>query len=326
MSRDPTQKATQISFGPLTLDLHGIGARMSGLTFHERDMMIRTPDDFDPDSEWGYVGAIVGPVGNRLTPFAGLTGWQGLATPPEDGVILHGNPNGVHAMQWDLVQLKPRSAVFALELPSGHGGFAAARTLRATYSLPRQNAVRLELTAQSDAPTLMNLASHPYWALGPGLGTQEHRLQVLASHILPTDALTLPTGEIMPVRGTEFDFNIPRALIPGEPDLDHNFCIASARRDEMEIAAFLEAPDGWAMELWTTEPGLQVYDGRTTDAYDMPAYAGVAIEPQFWPNAPSHANFPSIALRPGEIYRATSEMRFKVGSGRMRETGTSYGL
>ena len=180
--------------------------------------------------------------------------------------VLHGNPDGLHAMPWEVTRLTERTATLEVTLPSGHGGFTANRTITARYSLPRESVVRLELSATTDRPTLMNLTTHPNWTIGPGMGIAGQRLQIAADHILPIDADTRPTGERHAVAGTEYDFNIPRALCLGAPDLDHKFCIASARRETLHAAATLEAEDGWSMALWTTEPGLQVYDGRTTDA------------------------------------------------------------
>lgn len=295
-----------LSNGNLSLDLHPIGARMAGLTFHGRDLILRTPERFDPHSDWGYLGAVMGPVTNRITLGPHLENWDG----PQDGIILHGNPNGVHAMTWALAERSETSARFTLTLPRGHGHFLANRTLSAEYTLSADDVLTMTLTAKTDAPTYLNLASHPYWCLGEGPGTHGHRLEISADTILPIDENTCPTGEVAPVDGTAYDFRKAKHLSPNAPALDHNFCLSDARRAHPVHAATLTSDDGWTMRMATTEPGLQVYDGRTIEAYGLEAYAGIALEPQLWPDAPAHRHFPSIWLEPGAPYHAISTFAF----------------
>ncbi|WP_425039243.1 aldose epimerase family protein [Primorskyibacter sp. S187A] len=322
-----TTERPRLTYGPLSVDLNPYGARTTALRFHDRDLILPTPEAFDPFGVWSDAGAIVGPVGNRITTGDHLPGWDG----PTDGqVMLHGDTEGMQAgtqhLAWETGKVTPRSALFTLELPVGHGGFKAHRSLAVRYTLPRTNALRIVMEAQTDSPTLMSLTHHPYWALGPGTGIADHRLQVLARNVLPIDAQTRPTGEVMPVAGTEYDFNIPRALIPGAPDLDNTYCLSNARLETERAVAYLEAPDGWAMELWTNEPGLVVFDGRITDGFGLAPYAGCCLEPQMWPDAPRHPHFPKVTFAPGQISRTIIEYRFKVGSGQMRTNGTSQGL
>lgn len=286
----------------LSVELHSLGAKLARLQFHGRDLILPCPETIEPSSDWAYFGAIVGPVANRLELRDGLAGWQGA----NSGVTLHSNPFGLHAVHWDIVEQGEHHAVLSTHMPAGKDGFSANRHITATYRLTAPNRVELSLTATCDAPCLMNLTSHPYWALGPDIGTAGHELEINADTVLPTDANTLPTGAIDPVSGTEFDFRKARTLKAGAPDLDHNFCLAPSRRVTQQLAAKLTGPDGWQMTLETTEPGLQVYDGRGTSGVGLPPRAGLALEPQLWPNAPSHGHFPDIALHPDTPYLAQS--------------------
>jgi len=317
---------TTLLYNALSVDLHPLGARTSALRFHGRDFILPVPDSFEPDGPRQYCGAIVGPVANRVTTGPHVPGWTG----PAGEVLLHGDGadlrGGLHHRTWRLTRAGHRHACFSCTLDAGSDGFAANREITVSYSLPRANVLNIVIEARTDAPTVMGPTHHPYWALGEGPGTAGHRLQVLADHVLPIDSATRPTGDVHKVAGTPRDFNIPTSLTPGRPALDNCFCLASARTRVKRPAAYLEAPDGWAMELWTTEPGLVVFDGRHTESFGLAPYAGCALEPQSWPDAPRHSHFPKITLLPGTLFRSEIEYRFKVGSGRMREGGTSRGL
>lgn len=179
-------------------------------------------------------------------------------------------------------------------------------------------ALALTLTAATDRPTLMNLAHHGYWNLGSGPDWDGHSLRIDAEEVLETDDRILPTGRRVPVGGTGFDFRTTRQISPGKTvSLDHNFCLAPARRDLTPVL-WLTGPDGLTLELSTSEPGLQVFDGAPMGSGAFPghggapfgAYPGLALEPQFWPDATNHADFPSILLRPDQDWRQDTVWRF----------------
>ncbi|MCH2165467.1 MAG: hypothetical protein MK098_12555 [Marinovum sp.] len=291
--------------GALELVVHPMGARLSALRFHGRDMILTCPDDIDPHTDWGYLGAVMGPVTNRITLKPDLVGWQG----PDTGIVLHGNPHGLHAKLWELTSRSPTHAEMTISLPAGSDGFSANRHITARYELADGDTVSVILKATTDAQTLMNLTVHPYFALGPTPGLNGHKLQVSAPHILPIDDKTCPTGEILEVKGTEYDFQNERSLTVGAPDLDHNFCLVG-KVGKFRHAATLIGPDNWSVRVATSQPGVQVYDGRTTDSYGLGKYAGIALEPQLWPNAPIHRNFPSIELAPDQTFLAQSTFTF----------------
>ncbi|MEM9031493.1 MAG: galactose mutarotase, partial [Pseudomonadota bacterium] len=139
--------------------------------------------------------------------------------------------------------------------------------------------------AKTDALTLINLAHHGVWNLDGRPSWDGHRLLVESDLYLPMDTEKIPLGETAPVAGTAFDH---RALAPIDPGLDHNFCFEPT--GERRRLARLVGPSGRALEVVSNAPGLQVYAGGV---------AGIALEPQLWPDAPHHPAFPSILLQPG---------------------------
>ncbi len=211
-------------------------------------------------------------------------------------------------------------ATFQLVLPDGAHGFPGNRTLTATYNV-RDTSLRLTLTATTDAPTLMNLANHSYWRLDDTPTVAGHTLKIAADRFLPaTPEDVLPNGEIAQVAGTRFDYRQGRALNAGNDGLlDTNFCLSDTRQP-LRPVAWLTGPSGLKMQMATTEPGLQVFDGHILNLPQYPgndglpyvAYAGVALEAQFWPDAPNNPAFPSIILRPGDDWEQVTTWSFSA--------------
>jgi len=254
-------------------------------------------------------GAIVGPVANRISVAAATIAgrlcrfdrnWNGRHT-------LHGG-GATHTRLWQPVGQGRGVAELQLSLADGDHGFPGNRTLHARFDIVPPATLRLTLTAKSDAPTLMNLANHSYWRLSDAPTFAGQTLTVDAGHYLPvTQGDLLPTGRIAPVSGTRFDYRSGRELHPGSEGLiDTNFCLCD-RRVALRPVAVLSTRSGLQMQLSTTEPGLQVFDGHIlnlpdhigNDGRPYCAHAGLALEAQFWPDAPTHAHFPTILLRPG---------------------------
>ncbi|WP_157016183.1 aldose epimerase family protein [Mesorhizobium xinjiangense] len=274
-----------------------------------------------------YFGAIVGRYANRIG--GGHFAIDGERFSVDQNFLgrhmLHGGAKGTSQRLWTLADHGEDFVTLTLLDPAGAMGFPGNLDISCTYRLRQPGRLAIELSATCDAPTLCNLAHHSYFNLedGGAGGVLDHRLMVPAGAYLPVDEDLIPTGRVEPVAGTPFDFELSRPIRHetqgGQFAYDHNFCLAAAR-GPLKLAAWAQGPvSGLEMEVWTGEPGLQFYAGQGLDGvpgglegrtYD--AYAGFALEPQFWPDSPNRPYFPQAVLRPGEIYRQATEYRFTL--------------
>lgn len=264
-----------------------------------------------------WFGAIAGPVANRIAGAqAKIGGNLCRFEANENGrTTLHGGSTGTDAQVWTLTASATDSVTLTLDLPDGLGGFPGNRHISACYRLIGPTTLRLTLRATSDRPTLMNLANHSYWNLDGSAQTGDHRLRILADNYLPTDADGIPLPP-EPVAGTAFDLRAGRKL--GQiPRLDHNFCLSAATMPLRPVAE-LHGQKGVSLTLSTTAPGLQAYDGAGLNSTPFLGHmgtsygphAGLALEPQHWPDAATRADFPSILLGPDSTYGQITEWQF----------------
>ena len=263
-------------------------------------------------------GAVVGPVANRIAgASAVIAGERFHFDRNENGrTTLHGGAKGSHARNWRIAEAGDDHVTFTLDLPDGEEGFPGNRQLVAAYRVTAPDTLSLTLSATTDRATLLNLAPHPYWNLDGTADVAGHHLQVAASRYTPTDAALIPTGDVADVTGSRHDFRTGRDLDTTR-DLDVNLCLADAARD-LTQAAVLEGAKGVRMVLSTTEPGLQLHDATRMDTAPQIGLtgqpygprAGIALEPQLWPDACHHPHFPSIMLEPGTRRDQVTRMAF----------------
>ncbi|WP_420857424.1 aldose epimerase family protein [Marivivens marinus] len=306
----------------VTLDAHGMQARILTYGAILRDLR---PAGFghsvtlgsdrlrDYETIMDYYGAVIAPVGNRIGGAkARIGGMEHRFEANENGqTTLHSGASGSHRKVWDIVDQSASRVTLQVLLPDGDGGFPGNQILTVRYDLDTKGALALDITATTDEPGLMNVAHHGYWNLDGTDSWDGHRLRIAADHYLPIDDLTLPTGEVADVTGTSFDLRDGPVLQRGAPAIDHNFCTADTDLPIRNVL-WLTGANGRQMTLSTTAPGLQVFDGRNTDDQGFAAYAGLAIEPQHWPDAPNNRQFPKITLNPGQTYRQTSQFHFSA--------------
>jgi aldose 1-epimerase len=285
-----------------------------------------------------YFGTLVGRYANRIEgakfTLDGRTYHLDANEPPAS---LHGGRQGYSFQVWKAETsdgVHGPSLRLSYHSPDGEGGYPGNVDVVAVYALTPECALRIDYSATSDRPTVINLTSHAYWNLrGEGTGNvDDHLLHINADRYTPTDAEQTPTGELAPVAGTPFDLRVARGLGMGErsdhPQIvlgrgyDHNWVLnrPSPADSSLIVAGRLYAlASGRTMEVRTTEPGLQVYTANHLrgNLYGPSGHAyrqgdGVALETQHFPDSPNHPAFPSTELRPGQTFRSTTEFRFRT--------------
>ena len=296
-----------------------------------------------------YAGALIGRYANRIAGAGFKLDGTGYRLAANDGPNhLHGGLRGFDRQLWeafttvsgpvpgspfDVPGAGRASVVLSRVSEAGEEGYPGRVEATVAISLTNGNELKFEFEAVTDAPTVVNLTHHGYWNLaghysGPVL---DQRLQLRASRITPVDEGLIPTGELRHVEGTAFDFRTPMAIgsrIESDDEqlrlaggYDHNFVLDDWTGDgATRLAARLTDPaSGRVMEVFTSEPGLQVYSGNFLDgsdgAKDGARYgprSGIALETQHFPDSPNQAAFPSTVLRPGETYRSETIFRFRT--------------
>lgn len=308
--------------GPLSVAVLTYGANLQDVRLDgiAHSLTVGSPELAAYEGRMASCGGLMGPVVNRIAgASAEIDGTTFTFTKNfNDRHTIHGGDAAFHRRVWEIVDEGPSHAVLRMTAPDGESGFPGNRTVTARYDVVDDATLRLTLTAETDAPTLLNLANHSYWRMDDAPTVEGQVLTVAADHVLPRDDEMIVTGEILPVDGTRFDYRQGRALEAGAEGLiDNNFCV-SQQREPLRPVASLQGKSGVRMEMSSTEPGLQVFDGHILDlpqyaGNDGPspvAYCGVALEAQFWPGATAHPAFPDITLRPGDDWQQVTEWRF----------------
>lgn len=277
-------------------------------------------------------GATIGRYANRIggARFT-LDGQEHGLAPNEGDNQLHGGPRGFDQAPWAMEVLAGRNGVrLSLTSPDGDQGFPGTLTVAVEMTVADdEDALILRYRATTDRPTHVNLTTHPYFNLDRGTAEtiRDHRLQVFAERFTPADGQSVPTGEIASVADGPLDLREPAALgdVIDHPDLsesrglNHNYVLAKNRPGALERAArLLEPRTGRCLEIWTTEPGLQVYSagflptlaGRRGERFTREA--GVCLETQHFPDSPNQARFPSTRLDPGIVFISETRLRFST--------------
>lgn len=281
-------------------------------------LALPTPEDYAKPHP--YFGAIVGRYANRIAGGRFLLDGVEVRLPLNDGPnTLHGGPAGFGARTWDLERVSSSALELRLTSEDGDQGFPGRLALRVRYELTPANEWRMAYEAQCDRPTVLNPSQHAYFNLAGGGSILDHRLTIPAARYCAVDTTLIPQ-DVAAVAGTPFDFREPTTIgariDEPHPQLqrargyDHNWVLDG---EGLRLAALLEEPtSGRAMEVRTTEPGLQFYSGNFLDgsAGGHAFRSGLCLETQHFPDSPNRPDFPSTVLRPGETFRSTTLYRF----------------
>ncbi len=272
----------------------------------------------------GWWNCLIGRYANRLKNGVTIGGRHYPLAQDDNGVTLHGGRGqSWGARLWTVTEASDTQLRLRLVSPDGDQGFPGTVTVEVTYTA-QDDGLRLDYAATTDAPTVINLTNHIYFNLSGQGSVLPQVLQLNADGVTETDPHQIPSGRIAPVKGSAFDFRTPRAVgamvDSDEPQMaiargyDHNFVL---NKSATWAARLSDAQSGIQLEVFTTEPGMQVYSTNNVRPGQFNAQGaeiqkrdGLALETQHFPNSPNQPDFPSTELMPGQSFRSTTIFRF----------------
>jgi len=280
-----------------------------------------------------YFGALIGRYGNRIAKGQfSLDGTSYELATNNMGNHLHGGLKGFDKVVWNAETKNTEEGqqlILSYTSPDGEEGYPGKLKTKVTYTLTKDNTLRIAYEATTDKKTIVNLTNHSYFNLSgdPTQKVLSHEVMINAEQYVPVDEILIPTGELAPVKDTPFDFSEPKTIgqhIGSEHEqvvrgkgYDHCWVL---NKEGMGLAARVYEPQsGRVMEVYTTEPGVQFYTGNFLNG-SVKGKNGIAygqrtafcLETEHYPDSPNQPNFPSVELSPGETYNSTTEYRFSV--------------
>lgn len=278
-------------------------------------------------------GASIGRYANRINQGKIIVDGVEYQLPQNNyGHCLHGGPDGWQYKVYEAKQLNDKQLELVLNSPDGDSNFPGNVVAKVVYTLTEDNAVDIKYEATTDKKTVINMTNHAYFNLNgdPSVNSMNQILYIASDSITPVDSTFMTTGEMMSVAGTPFDFNTPKAIeqdvtnfddeqIKFGKGFDHNW-VLNTKGDINKLAAKLTSPiTGITLEVYTNEPGVQVYTGNFLDGtvtgkkgVVYPQRASVCLETQHYPDTPNKAHWPSAILEPGQTYRSQCIYKFGV--------------
>ena len=313
------------------------GARIVSVLVPDRDGIMRDVVlGFDNIQDYQNVksdfGASIGRYANRINQGSITIDGEIIQLPQNNyGHCLHGGPNGWQYKVYKPVEVTRNSISFSLFSPDGDENFPGNVNAKVSYTLTDDNAIRIEYSATTDAKTVINMTNHSYFNLSgnPSNPAIDHILYINASNFTPVDSTFMTTGEIASVEGTPMDFTTPKAIgqdienpyqqLRNGKGYDHNW-VLDTKGNVNELAAKLSCPStGIAVEVYTNEPGIQIYTGNFLkgnvvgkNGVAYPCRASVCLETQHFPDSPNKPQWPSVLLEPGQKYYSECIYKFVV--------------
>lgn len=280
----------------------------------------------------GNFGALIGRYGNRIAQGKFTLDSIEYQLPQNNyGHCLHGGPVGFHHKVWDAVQPNDSTLELRLQSPDGEAGFPGNLNVKVVYTLTHDNSLKLEYTATTDKPTIVNLTNHSYFNLSgnPAKDILDETVMFNADSFTPIDSTFMTSGEIRTVEGTPFDFrkgktvgqdiNAENKQLRNGLGYDHNMVLNTDGNLSLLAGKITDNDSGISMEIYTTEPGIQFYTGNFLDGkvkgkkgIAYPRRSAICVETQHYPNSPNLSNYPSTVLRPGEIYSSSCIYKFTI--------------
>ena len=297
-----------------------------------RDVVLGFDSIQDYVSKPSDFGASIGRYANRINQgrFT-LDGTEYQLPQNNYGHCLHGGPQGFQYRVFDAVQPNPQELELTYTAEAGEEGFPGNITCKVLMKLTDDNAIDIRYEAETDKPTIVNMTNHSYFNLdGDAARNEAHLLTIDADYYTPVDSTFMTTGEIAPVEGTPMDFRTPTPVgarindydfvqLKNGNGYDHNW-VLNTKGDITRKCATLESPlTGIVLDVYTNEPGIQVYAGNFLDGsltgkkgitYNQ--RASVCLETQKYPDTPNKPEWPSAVLRPGEKYMSQCIFKFSV--------------
>ena len=281
-----------------------------------------------------YLSTLIGRYGNRICrgKFQ-LKGKEYQLAINNGPNALHGGPKGFHARVWDALQMNDYTLVLNLVSAYGEEGYTGEVKVTVVYTFTNDNELMIDYMATTNKKTIINLTNHGFFSLS-GIGNPTPTIdnvecEINADFFIPIDETSIPTGEILKVAGTPFDFRTPKLFgqdidaddeqIRHGAGYDHCFVLNKHEEGELSFAARIYEPtSGRTMEVYTTEPGVQLYTDNWADGYKgqhgatFPRRSAVCFEAQHFPDSPNRPYFPSVVLRPGQQYKQKTIYKFGV--------------
>lgn len=279
-----------------------------------------------------FYGVTVGRYANRIANGSFTLEGKEYQIPPNNGPnALHGGNDSFNKRVWDRRVNDFEKAEFYLVSPDGENGFPGNLTISVAYSITEKNELIIQYRAETDAPTVLSLTNHTFFNLN-GEGEDaitNHEVLVNADSFLPVNEFQIPLGVLQTVEGTEFDFResrlINKALQSSDPQIllakgiDHNFVLNTDGSLDTAAAKVVSPQTGIQVEVFTTEPGMQLYTGNSLSGKDIgkqgkpyEQYGAFCLETQKFPDSPNQPDFPSCILKSGEVFTSETRYRFSV--------------